>query len=70
MTVKTWFEEGPEKGRHTGQRQILRALLEERFGTLNETAQQRLEAWPTEQLTDLGRALLRAKSLAELGLEG
>jgi hypothetical protein len=39
------------------------------FGPLSETVRQRLETWPAEQVTDLGRALLRAKSLAELGLE-
>jgi hypothetical protein len=69
MTVKTWFEEGVEKGLHAGERRMLLAQLEERFGPLSETARQRLEAWPAEQLTELGRALLRAKSLAELGLE-
>jgi Domain of unknown function (DUF4351) len=85
MTVKTWFEEGVEKGLEkglekgreqgmekglqTGQRQILLALLEEQFGPLSETARQRLEARPAEQLTDLGRRLLHGESLAELGLE-
>jgi hypothetical protein len=69
MTVKTWFEEGVEKGVFTGQRRLLLAQLEARFGPLNETARQRLEAWPAEQLTDLGLAFVDAKSLAELGLE-
>ena len=73
MTVKTWFEEGVEKGLekglHAGERRMLLAQLEGRFGPLSETARQRLEAWPVEQLTELGRALLRANSLAELGLE-
>ncbi len=72
MIGKTWFEEGVEtgleKGLHTGQRQLLLALLEEQFGTLSEAARQRLEAWPAEQLTDLGRKLLHAESLTELGL--
>ena len=70
MTVKTWLEEGLEKGVYTGERRILLVQLEDQFGTLSEAARQRLEAWPAEQLTDLARALLHAKSLAELGLEG
>jgi hypothetical protein len=73
MTVKTWFEEGVEKGvekgLHTGQRQLLRDMIEKRFGTLSDGARQRLEAWPAEQLTELGLAFVEGKSLAELGLE-
>ena len=54
---------------HKRQLELLQAMLEERFGPLSETARQRLNGWPTHRLTELGRALLGAGSLAELGLE-
>jgi hypothetical protein len=52
-----------------GQIALIREQLEARFGALSETVLQRLDAWPTDRLPELGRALLRAGSLAELGLE-
>jgi hypothetical protein len=62
MLGKTSFE--------LGQRELLRDQLEARFGTLSETALSRLDAVPFERLRALGRDLLRARSLVELGLEG
>jgi hypothetical protein len=53
-----------------GQIAMLRRQLEKKFGPLSATAEQRLNTWPYDKLTDLGEALLTAKSLAELGLEG
>jgi hypothetical protein len=69
----TWFEQGEAKGEargmERGQRAILALQLEERFGPLRPQVRQRLEALSAEQLAELARGLLRAKSLRELGLE-
>ena len=62
-------ERGELKGVQKGQRELLRNLLEARFGSLSPTAHERLANWPADQLTELGRALLSAKSLQELGLD-
>jgi hypothetical protein len=62
---KTWSEEGEEKGR----RETLLEQLEVKFAPLSETVRRRLTAWPAEKLPELGRALLKAQSLRELGLE-
>jgi hypothetical protein len=51
------------------QRNLLRELLETRFGPLPASAVVRLQAWPADRLTELGRALLSAGSLDELGLD-
>jgi hypothetical protein len=66
---KTSYELGMEQGRTEGQRASLRDLLEAKFGTLSETATQRLEAMSADQLRQLGRDLLQNKSLVQLGLE-
>ena len=68
-TFEKGIEMGEEKGRLDGQRLLLRDMLEAKFGPLSEVARQRLAALPAERLRELGRALLRAGSLAELGLE-
>jgi hypothetical protein len=44
-------------------------LLEERFGPLRPQVHELIQALTAERLTELGRALLRAQSLRELGLE-
>jgi hypothetical protein len=59
-----------EKGMEQGQRTLLESQLEQRFGPLSEEAKRRLAAWPSAKLTELGRTLLTASSLRELGLEG
>jgi hypothetical protein len=61
----TSYEKGIEKAR----RAMIQEQLEEKFGQLSEPVRQRLEAWPADQLPALGKALLRANSLKELGLE-
>jgi hypothetical protein len=61
----TWYEKGIEKGR----RELLREQLEERFGSLSPAVQERLQQLPVERLSALGKALLRAQSLRDLGLE-
>jgi Domain of unknown function (DUF4351) len=54
-----------EKGRLAA----IHELLEEKFGPLPAQVVERLERLPPERLIALGRALLRANSLRELGLE-
>jgi len=58
---KTWFEQGLEQGR----RQILRDLLEERFGPLPLAVQERIDQWPPERLTPLMKSVWRAQSLRD-----
>src|SRR5438270_11598050 len=54
--MATTFEKGVQKGQKEGeaqgQRRSARLLLEKRFGPLSPAAQQRLDAWPVEQLDD------------------
>lgn len=57
-----------QRGELKGRRNLVRELLEDRFGTLSPETLARLEAWPGDRLRELGRSLLSAKSLAELGL--
>lgn len=67
--IEKGIEKGILQGIELGTKQILQAQLEERFGTLNEKATQRLNALSAEKLMELGRALLKAETLAALGLE-
>jgi hypothetical protein len=62
-------EEGREEGREKGQRELLREQLEERFGSLSAAASKQLDSLPGESLRVLGKKLVRAESLRELGLE-
>ena len=62
-------QEGRQEGLVQGQRQFLLMLLEERFGPLRPQVYELVQALTAERLTELGRALLRAQSLRELGLE-
>lgn len=61
----TWFEQGLEKG----YREVIREQLEERFGSLSPAVLECLQQLPVERLSALARALLRAQSLRELGLQ-
>jgi len=65
----TSYEKGLEKGLEKGQRQLLRELLEANFGQLSATVLERLEKLPADRIRALGKALLKARSLRELGLE-
>lgn len=73
----TWYEKGMEKGmekglargQEEGQRELVRDQLEERFGPLSAVALEKLERLRAEELKAVGKALLRAQSLSELGLE-
>jgi hypothetical protein len=72
-TFERGMEEGERKGKREGktegQQELLQILLEERFGPLPQSAVERLQAWSDEKLREVARALLRANSLKELGLE-
>ncbi len=68
MITTTW-EKGLAQGRIEGLRQSVRLLLEQRFGLLNPTTQQRLAAVPAERLEELLVAVYKGASLRELGLE-
>lgn len=70
---KTFFEEAREKaleeGEKRGRHASLRELLEARFGTLPESVEQRLQTMSLPEMKDLAKALLKAQSLADLGLD-
>jgi hypothetical protein len=59
-----------QRGVQKGRRELLREVLEDRFGPLSTETVARLEAWPSDRLRELVRALLSAQSLQELGLGG
>jgi hypothetical protein len=64
MTV-TWYDQGVQHG----QRELIRSLLEARFGPLREDSLACLQSWPANRLEELAKNLLIAKSLRDLGLE-
>jgi hypothetical protein len=61
----TWAEEGEIRG----QRRLIRAQLEIRFGVLSPQVQERLDRWPADRLEELAKAFVQAQSLKDLGLE-
>jgi hypothetical protein len=65
----TWYEKGLERGQEQGQRELLRDQLQERFGALSAAVVEKLERRQAGELKALGKALLHAQSLRELGLE-
>ncbi len=60
---KTSYEKGVEQGR----RELMRELLEERFGSLDPEVLARLEQMPAEQVQLLHRAAVTAQSLRNWG---
>ena len=62
------LQQGIEQGLLEGQRQIVRELLETRFGPLAPSALAKLEILSGDQLTELARAVVSGKSLDDLGL--
>jgi predicted transposase YdaD len=62
-------QEGLQQGRQEGQRELLTAQLEARFGRLSKPVRQRLQSLSGRDLAQLGRAILTASSLRDLGLE-
>ncbi len=68
MVGKTNYERGFEKGQNEAETAFLAKLLVTRFGPLPEHAHQRLQEMSHEQREQLALKLLKAGSLAELGL--
>ncbi len=64
-----WEQKGEERGRTEGARASLRLLLEEKFGPLSPEAIERLNGMSREVIEQVLRAVIRANSLQELGLE-
>jgi hypothetical protein len=71
--IQTWYDEGMQEGRqegiHEGQRSSLQLFLEGRFGPLSPAVLQRINTLPSDRLPELIRAVTRAGSLRDLGLE-
>src|SRR5438876_120949 len=61
----TWYEKGIEKER----RDSFQELLEEQFGPLSPAVLARVEQLPLDRIRTLRKAMLKAKSLADLGLQ-
>lgn len=59
---------GEQRGVLKGQREMLREQLEARFGALSPAILVELDALPGDRLMELGRGILSATSLQELGL--
>ena len=66
--MKTWKEEGIEIGREQGRRQLVLEQIEERFGPVSPTVRSQIELLEGEKLRQIGKALVKAQSLGELGL--
>lgn len=62
------MEKGLQQGVLEGQRQIVRELLETRFGPLAPAALAKLEVLLGDRLTESARAVVSGKSLDDLGL--
>jgi hypothetical protein len=65
----TPYEKGLAKGREEERRAILQEQVEEKFGPLSAGVQERLRQLPADRLVALTKAVLRAESLRDLGLE-
>ncbi len=48
---------------------MLLEQLELKFPPLSQAARERVANWPLEKVKEVGRALIKAQSLSELGLE-
>jgi hypothetical protein len=65
----TWFDKGLRQGREQERRAVLLEQLEDKFGPLTGAVREKVQQLPLERLTELTKAVLRAQSLQELGLE-
>lgn len=63
-----FFDHVEQRGELKGQREMLREVLEGRFGRLPTAVIARLAACPADRLRELGRGLFSANSIEELGL--
>jgi hypothetical protein len=61
-------QEGIAAGRAEGQREMLLAQLEAKFGTLSSNLKQRVETLPADKLKEVSVAIVKAQSLLEIGL--
>jgi predicted transposase YdaD len=59
-------EEGREQLREEGQRGLILGMIEERFGSVPAALRARIEAVRGPELSNLGRRLVKAESLADL----
>ena len=64
-----WEQKGEERGRTEEARRLLRLLLEEKFGPLSPGVIERLNGMSREAIEQVLRAVIKASSLRELGLE-
>jgi hypothetical protein len=70
MTMFEQFrQQGREEGRAEAQRQTLEMLLETRFGLLPPSVKERITALSPEKVEKALRAIVKAQSLQDLGLE-
>ena len=67
--IEKGIEQGIEKGIEQERRNSVRELLEERFGVLSEAVLAKLKKVPVQQLPALRKAIFKAESLRELGLQ-
>jgi hypothetical protein len=65
---RTVFSTYEERGRLLGKRELLRTILENKFGPLPPVAVERLDTVPAERLPEIALSYTDAKSLKELGL--
>ena len=61
--------EGRQEGQIEGRRQFLLEQLEQRFGALSSKVRRKVKVSSEEKLKELGKRVLVAGSLAEMGLE-
>ena len=60
--------EGRKEGQIEGKRQILLQQLEQRFGALSSKVRRKVKVSSEKRLEELGKCVLVAGSLAEMGL--
>jgi Domain of unknown function (DUF4351) len=68
-TLLKWRDEARKEGLREGRRQFLLQLLEQRFGALSPKVRRKVKASSEKRLQELGKRVLVAGSLAEMGLE-
>ena len=66
---KTIYEEGIEKGRLIGHREAVQGRLEEKFGALPASVEDKLQQMSLAELIRLDKGINKAKSLQDLGLD-
>ena len=66
---QTVYEKGIEKGIEKGRRETLLEMLEDRFTPLPAAVAERLQTMSLAELASLRKAILRAQSLSDLGLD-